>query len=302
MKNTVEQTNDLRYTAIKTAAGMLIEVKIRLNDECKNGHQDFSITGSAWAAGKPRTDRYMISCGCIHDIIAEHFPEFIPFIRLHLSDYDGVPMYAVENGHYHMREGFNTTKPGSPDFPKEYCDYYRINPAQFEALSTARNTVQFAVTLEKTGVLTQWKEEAQKAILELERLTCKQFLNDSVKSQYHAPTVEQLAEEDKKQKEGYYTPEAEKLREEARVNAEFAELEAERVSKIDRVNNEYDTKKEVLVKGGSKALKNCIYYTHTQTVAFNWRNYDNLPVEFINDLIKKLVLPDGVKAEISKNK
>jgi hypothetical protein len=65
---------------------------------------------------------------------------------------------------------------------------------------------------------------------------------------------------------------------------------------------EYEAKKEVLRKGGKKALDNCIFYNHTNEVSFNWTGYDSLPVEYLNDLISKLELPEGVTASISTNK
>ena len=40
--------------------------------------------------------------GCCHEIILEHFPQFADLVALHLSDHDGAPMYAVENGFYHL--------------------------------------------------------------------------------------------------------------------------------------------------------------------------------------------------------
>lgn len=297
----MEQSNDLRYSTTKTVGNEVITVKIRLNDECKNGYQDFSITGEIYAAGKPRTDRNIISCGCIHDDIQKHFPEFIPFIKLHLCDYDGVPMYPVANGFYHLQQGFNNTKPESPAFTAEYCEYYRITPAQFEALKACRNQVQYGLKLADLNILAQWKEEAKTGIAELEKLTGLTFINDSKHSQYVPPTPAEIAEDEKRQKEGYYTPQAEAKRVEDAREKEFQKLEDEYNKEMEKARIEYEAKKEVLTKGGKKALDNCIYYTHTKQIAFNWRNYDNLPIDYINGLIATLQLPEGVTAQISKN-
>lgn len=42
------------------------------------------------------------SCGAGHETILEHFPQFADMAAMHLSDIDGVPMYALENGFYHL--------------------------------------------------------------------------------------------------------------------------------------------------------------------------------------------------------
>lgn len=69
--------------------GAHITATVRFDDECKNGHNSFGITGST-------TDG---QGGCIHDLIAEHFPELAPFIKWHLCSTDG-PMHYVANTVY----------------------------------------------------------------------------------------------------------------------------------------------------------------------------------------------------------
>ncbi len=296
------QSNGLRYTATKTVGAEVITVNIRLNDECKNGHQDFSITGDIYVAGKPRTDRNHIAGGCIHEEIAKHFPEFIPFIRLHLCDFDGVPMHPVANGFYHLHTGFNSKSTGEA-FKAEYCEYYRITPEQFDALNNSKNKTQYGLLLQSLGVLAQWKTEAQAAIKELERLTDKEFINDSKRSQYVPPTPEEIADNEKKIKDGYYTPEAEAARSEAKRQAQFTALEQARDKDIEKATLEYEVKKEVLLKGGPLALEHSIFYNHSKELAFNWRKYgEELSEDFINDLIPQLQLPEGVTAKIAAKK
>lgn len=76
---------------------------VRFNDECKNGHQTFAITGEVYEHGKPHTDRNMVSAGCCHDDISEAYPELAPFIRWHLSSTDG-PMHYHANAYYWARK------------------------------------------------------------------------------------------------------------------------------------------------------------------------------------------------------
>lgn len=69
---------------------VLIKAEVRHDDQCGNGHNTFSITGSM--------DNGV--CGCIHEEIAVAFPELAPFIKWHLISTDG-PMHMVANTIYH---------------------------------------------------------------------------------------------------------------------------------------------------------------------------------------------------------
>ena len=293
-------SNTLKFSVSKPVNGMVITVKIRLDDERKNGHQDFAITGDIYQAGKPKTDRYYIAGGCIHDEIEKYFPEFKIFIRLHLCDWEGIPMYAVENGFYHLTNGFNSEKVEDSGFKEKFCDYYRVTPEQFTILQTSRNKLQYALHLQNLGILKQWKEEANKAIEYLEQLTGVKFLPDSTKTQFNAPTDLEIKEEQKKVAGGYYTPEAEEGREKERINKLVKKLEDERDKEIQKHVLEFEVKKQVLLQAGSAALENCIFYNHSKELAFNWRGYNNLPESKVNEIMQTLSLPEGVTIKNSK--
>jgi hypothetical protein len=79
---TTNQSNDLRHTASKTKGGKVIIANIRLNDECKNGHQDFAITGEIYLAGKPSTDAICLGMGCVHDEILKAGREILKTVFL----------------------------------------------------------------------------------------------------------------------------------------------------------------------------------------------------------------------------
>lgn len=298
----VTVSNDLRFTTSKTIGSKTIYVKIRLNDECKNGHQDFAITADLYEAGKPKTDRYHISGGCIHDEIIKFFPEFKIFVDLHLCDYEGIPMYAVENGYYHLINGFNNTKHEESNFENEYCEYYRLHPAQFAILKTSKNKLQFALNLQNLEILLQWKAEANNAIQLLEDMTGAKFLVDSVKTQFNAPTIEQVQEEQERQNNGYYTPEKQQEREHAGQQLIIDKLTADRDKEISKAQIEYDIKIQVLKLGGKKALENCIYYNHSNTLGFNWKSYDNISIELIKAIAKEINLPEGCTITNDKTK
>jgi hypothetical protein len=78
-----------------------ITADVRHDDQCGNGHNTFSITGTIdrHERGIWRDD----AGGCIHDEIAKHFSELAPFIKWHLTSTDG-PMHYLENTIYQAGE------------------------------------------------------------------------------------------------------------------------------------------------------------------------------------------------------
>jgi hypothetical protein len=74
----------------KTESGTQLQVTIRFDDNCKNGHESFSITATEYENGRD------VAGGCMHDDIVKVFPEFEPLIAFHLCSVDG-PMHYVSN-------------------------------------------------------------------------------------------------------------------------------------------------------------------------------------------------------------
>ena len=73
-------------------------VLLRYDDDCKNGHNSFSITAQLYDKHSKRGD--CSACGCLHDEIAKHAPELAPFIKWHLVSSD-CPMHYLSNTVYH---------------------------------------------------------------------------------------------------------------------------------------------------------------------------------------------------------
>lgn len=178
-QNEVKKSNDLRYTATKIVGSKKIIVKIRLNDECKNGHQDFAITADIYE--KANNGRYVWSCGgCCHDEILKYFPKFKLFVDLHLSDYSGAPMYAIENGYYWFCENKEVALNYIRISEKEYNDIQDyITQKNNGLIETQFNRAYFGEALQCFGIVDRWRKEANEAINQLELLTGIKFINDS---------------------------------------------------------------------------------------------------------------------------
>jgi len=84
-------------------------IDIRYDDECGNGHNSFSITGTLYEHGK-RGDLGTIACGCLHDDIKILAPEYAHLIKWHLMSSDA-PMHYMANTLYHAKDREDMSKP-----------------------------------------------------------------------------------------------------------------------------------------------------------------------------------------------
>lgn len=74
-----------------------ITVTARLDDQCKNGHETFSLTADIYRKERGRWAED--SFGCQHEIIAREFPELAHLIKWHLVSTDG-PTHHLANAAY----------------------------------------------------------------------------------------------------------------------------------------------------------------------------------------------------------
>jgi hypothetical protein len=58
----------------------------------------FSLTYEEGVRGRGDCE----SCGANHETVLKHWPELADLAALHLSDINGQPMHALENGFYHL--------------------------------------------------------------------------------------------------------------------------------------------------------------------------------------------------------
>jgi hypothetical protein len=148
------KTSSMKYQVNKIIGDEHLFVTI----ETENNY--FSVTGSLYEAKKPKVDKNLITCGCIHNDILKFYPELKMFVDLHLSDLEGRPMYPIANGFYHLKRS-------SKEVTKEYL---RITDKEYDELNECKDELSFTFMLGSLGIVDRWKEEATTALEELERL------------------------------------------------------------------------------------------------------------------------------------
>ena len=272
----MKTSNDLKVTKAGTFKnGTQYEVKIRLSDECKNGHEDFSITGTTWEKGKSKTDRNMISGGAMGDTFAEELGGiYALFNDLHLCDFNGVPMHCTANMYFHLREG-KFPRGTAETFRDEFCEYYRITAEQFDVLNGAKEKEHFiALFLQMPEILENWKGQAQKAIKYLEGETGIKFESKATKSNLILPSAEELQKIEAQRESGYFLPEVA----EARAKTKEQERRAKKIAqkkedaKKKKQGIEQDLYLDCLLIDNFGTDQNVIYYKHSNNIVFNWQD------------------------------
>nr|DAG17238.1 MAG TPA: PROTEIN/RNA Complex translation initiation, 48S, small [Caudoviricetes sp.] len=291
------KTNILSYTAsknyVENGTTYRIDVKIQLTDECKNGVYHWSITADIY--GKRQNGRFVwCSGGCCHNEISKHFPEFSKFVALHLSDCYGAPLYAVENGYYHMKNSSKET----------VIDYLRITETEYNLLCQSEDKQYFKYLLYSMGIVNRWNEESKAAIKDLEALTGNEWVNpyeyDKERKHIEAFTDEEAAEFNERIESSYYTPEAIQARKKAESRRAYEVKRAEIISdyekKVSRLEEEKTVKLYILDSGLS--IDNVIYYADRKEVVFNWLEYrDKIGQEIFIDFLNNVdysKLPEGI--------
>lgn len=285
--------NYLKYNTEKRIGNKIVCVHISLDDDCKNGHADFSMTGEIYNGYK--SDARMISGGCCHEEILAEFPEFKMFADLHLSDCQGTPMYAVENGYFFFKRG-------------EYDKVRNLLRLTDEELSFLVGNVSdkehFAYQLHTLGLPKRWKSEADEAIKKLEELVEYEYEDTSTKLRGLGLTEEKIADIERKESEGYYTTDAIAKRRvdefERKKEQEIAKLVADFNKVTEKARVEMNVKIYILNYG--LPIDNFIYYNHRNVGVFNWLNYmDKITQEqFVDfyDNLDRSKLPEGIDFEI----
>lgn len=274
-----------------------IKTTISLDDDCHNNMCNWSITADIrWKNKYGIYKEYM--GGCCHDEIARHCPELAKFIPLHGCNHYGAPLYPVENGIYHVkRSGMFVA-----------MEYLRILEQEcVELYKASEDKMYFKYMLFNLGIVDRWKRESDELIAELEDLCGKKWVNPYTPEKERFTltlTDEERLLIEESIKAGYYSAEnIEKRREEAH-KAKMMEKRAEICEQYDKIIRNAETDKKVMlcVFDCGLSTDNVIYYNHTNTLSFNWRDYGEKITQkefddFVNN-VDRSQLPEGIKFEL----
>lgn len=279
MQNLKISTSDsLIFKTSKRTGKERIDVTIKLNEECKNGYEYFSMTCSGYEIHRGRwIDTFG---GCAHDEILKVFPEFEIFKTVHLWSFGGFSTHAVANGFYFIKNGFDSCGIDSPNFAQYYSNYFNCTIEQFNILKDSENKFEFSVLLVELGVVDGWKKTISKAVKKLEELTGLNFKSKYEKDKNDiSMDSDKLKEFRQKQKDGFYKLEAKQERE----NKRLSDLKEAMIKKVNdeykKQVSKYEKEKNIcleLIRQGFEIctrtgnIKGAIYYNHSNELNFNW--------------------------------
>lgn len=282
-------TNNIRHTIDIKNSEANCRISIRLNDECRNGHEDFSITAVFWKPGRARTSDNWSMGGCCHDEILALRPDLKIFVDLHLADVDGMPMYTAANGYCHLKEG---------DVSMER--YFGLPSETVFPLYGALSQTHFCYLLEKSGIPELLKQKAQMAIGWLNEHTERTFKPKGEKRHYTPLSERTKARFDKLYAAGFFEKFEDKLngreakilerRKKALVKKlirnERAQLAEQRRKAIDA---EKECEIKVMLIETFKKEPNLIFYNHSRELSFNWCSWATKYTEHEIETAKKMI-------------
>lgn len=315
-------TNDLRFQTTVENGNEKTIIHFRLNDECGNGHEDFSLTADIYERRTSTSPWRESGGGCCHEHILALRPLLPPhiakavrsFAALHLSDATGAPMHCAANAFY----WFAGTRPdgagqqyhgasGASGKTPEACKaiflrHIRGNEDDFAKITAfgPRSAEEMSYCLEDLGFRHQWLLEAQAAIGHLEKWTGQTFESKATRQQWPTLSPEVKALIEQRRAEGYYTPEAIAARDAealaAKVEKQRAGIHAGFTAVVAKATKQRDIKLFFLDRGISD--DNIIFYDHTNELCFNWSSCAKLwtreEFEAFSRTVSASDLPEGV--------
>ena len=85
-----------------------LEIEIRWDDQCGNGHNTFAMTGTISRNGRE------LMCGCLHSEIHQYYPELAHLIPWHLMGSNGPMHYLANTLYFAGNRDYNGHVKGEP--------------------------------------------------------------------------------------------------------------------------------------------------------------------------------------------
>lgn len=284
-----------------------LKVTIGINDDCKNGHADFTVCYAHYVKGELvgwyHDFDTLKDYGAPHRVIPEKDLEiFRKFEPLHLCDQDGVHWYPISNGWYHLNEGNLRT----------FANAMRVSIAEAERASKlVTSKLYLYAWLCQGGHIERWKREANEAIAILEELCGDKFdfvrTKENELNEYkQIDTSKFVFNEEVSQKiitfHRLKVITDELARCEEYYQGQLKKLEEGNNLKMYVLNKVADYVSEHLPSNPIHVLRCFIVYDHNETVVFNWHDCgDNIPYEYAYGLCKYLSeLNDSLQYKVGK--
>lgn len=148
-----------QFVVAKRSVGIKCVVNIQLT-KFKGQAPYFSVTGEAYRITGKQGRPPMLASGCIHDYIQQVTSRFNDVIALHLSDIDGTPMHAVENGLYWL--GQNKYQALDTEAAKRH---FRCTDSEIiKLLAAYKHGKQAYIDYIDKHLRPRWQQEAQAVI------------------------------------------------------------------------------------------------------------------------------------------
>ncbi len=284
---TMTTTNALRHSIVASNGNKILDIRIHLDDDCKNGHEDFSITANVREKDS-RGQWKDVAFGCCHEDILSLRPELKPFVDLHSCTWQGAPMHCTSNAFYWLA-GYLGLKyveyhgsTGSGAKSKEEClrifrEHVRCTDEELPALLECRSEGELQVAIEDLGIAERWKSEADAAIHQLEEWTGKVFESQATRGHWEPVSQTVRDEVTARRASGYYTPEAIAARDAEKLAAQKAKKRKDLLFSHDKSVRKLEKGLEIdLFILDNFGKLNAIYYHHTNELAVNWTSIDKL--------------------------
>jgi len=297
------KTNKIVREETAKYGNITVRLTASIDDDCKNGLEDFSLTYCKWEDRFGRKDVTGGGCaaGSEDKYVRRALRKFglEPVEKVHLSDFNGVPVYPTANAIFIAKER---------NF-ESFRDYLRLTDEEARVAVNIDDEFGLYVWLMDNGIIDRWKREANEAIAAIINGRDIEFESKATKPDGHwyfkHPVTEGAIRAQRDLiREGYYNHEKSEKRAVERNLAEcLKQIDGDIERSQERINEEEmrikikqamrDVLEEHFVefKRPKLLIENCIWYSHRNEIAFNWRTNSEKVIDEDYELFAKYLEP-----------